>query len=460
MNKRSKLIILSGVGALFVFIILWLAARAYLMSESQKGWEEVISVRIDSSFQKDTHGRIWYQVGSSPTIESLEGEHIQVPLQGEEQLYSFIFNPQGGVWTSTNAGLLIQDTGGVWNRYASPGGFDPIFRLLVVDGKGRAWARWGEEYNLSFIELNQAEMAYSFNRESTLTFGRGNFIPASVASDGNIWAIHDGNLITVSTEGTWMANSSISLPSANSMAFDGQGRIWIGGGQDLLRMVDQDISLSAFPSGVKDEPVRVEEVDQGGRVWGRIGLGYSGLYVFTPEEGGLVYTSENSGLPDDSLRDVTVDQAGGVWIATPNGIARFLPDQSSSSSLLVYSEFIRKGLPFTIPLLILLVTVIALAFTHPGAVNQGNLREFSLGFFGWLFLTILYFVGVNALSEAMGESGAALIVCFFIPPPVTLLALIIFWIKRRYIAIGIFSGVLVGLIALILYLFEVWTFFA
>jgi hypothetical protein len=354
---------------------------------------------------------------------------------------------------------LIRDARGGWKRYASQNEPDPIFKLLAIDGNGRAWVRWGTDYNLSFVELDDEGMSFSYNINSTLVYGPGSYIPVSVGSDGNLWAIHEGNLITFSSGSSWLAYPSISLPSANSMVFDAQGRIWIGGGQDQLRMVDQDISLSTYPSGVKDDPVRVEEVDQSGRVWGKIGQGYSGLYMYTLEEGGVAYTSETSGLPDDNLRDVAVDQAGSVWVATSYGITRFDPDQASSSSLLVYSEFIRKGLVYAASLLILLVVVIALAFSQPGAAQRGNTRDFAIGFFGWLVITILYFVGVNALSEAMGEAGAALIVCFFIHPPATLLALIILFIKRLYIAIGMVSAVLVGLIGTILYLFEIWTLF-
>ena len=460
MNKNGKVILTVGVVALLVSIGLFLIILNHVKSESQKGWEEVISTRIDSSFQKDPLGHIWYQVGSRPIIESVEGDQIEIPVQEDELLYNFIFDPQGNLWTCTSNGLMIQDPGGTWNSYPSPLGPDPMLRLLAIDKDNRAWVRWGNEYSLSFVDLDQKNSTYSYHPESTLTYGPGNFIPVSIGLDGNLWTIHLGELKTNSPDGLWISKSTADFSEVNSMVFDTKGKIWLGGGMDQIRVVNQDFTLSAYNSGVKEEPVRIEEVDPDGRVWGRIGLGYSGFYIFTQQEGGKVYCTENSGLPDNSVRDVTVDQDGVLYIAMPNGIAKFKPGEESTSSLMDYGEFIRKGLFPAVPLLIILIVMNALTFSQPGAANRRTIGDFIIGFLGWLIITTLFLLGIIALSETMGESGMVLIVCLFFPVPATLIALVIFWIKRRWIALGMLSGVLVGIIILILLWADVGKFLA
>lgn len=455
MNKKRKVILTVGVLALLVSIALSLFVNNHMKTESQKGWEGAITARIDSSFQKDPFGHIWYQVGSRLIIESVEGNQIEIPIQEDELLYNFIFDSHGNLWTCTSSGLLIRDSNGSWNSYPSPLGPDPMLRLLAFDKDGRAWVRWGNEYSLSFVDLNQINFTYSYQPQSTLTYGPGNFIPVSIGLDGNLWTIHNEELKTYSPDGLWILKSSGDFSEINSLVFDPQGKIWLGGGMDQIRVVNQDFTMSTYNSGVNGETVRIEEVDSDGQVWGRIGRGYSGLYSFTPGKGGTVYNTGNSGLPDNTIRDVAVDDVGVVWVALQSGIVKFDPSQESTSTLLPYREFIRKVLFPAVPIFILLITLNALAFSYPGAANRKNRGDFTIGFLGWLILTGFFLFGINTLSEAMGESGMALIICLLFPILATLIALIIFWIKRRWIVLGIVSGVLVGIIIFILYLADV-----
>jgi hypothetical protein len=96
--------------------------------------------------------------------------------------------------------------------------------------------------------------------------------------------------------------------------------------------------------------------------------------------------------------------------------------------------------------MIVLITVNTVALMQPGVIGSRTVLEFGSGLLGWSIFTILFWGSLHYLEGRLGESAMVLMFCFFVPLLMAIISLVLFAVKRRYIALGIFSAILVNAI--------------
>jgi ligand-binding sensor domain-containing protein len=78
-------------------------------------------------------------------------------------------------------------------------------------------------------------------------------------------------------------------------------------------------------SGLLNDYVNALAIDEAGRVW--VGTD-GGLSVLTPDGSWTTYTSRNSGLVAYSIEALAIDAVGRVWAGTNGGLSVLAPDGS------------------------------------------------------------------------------------------------------------------------------------
>lgn len=116
----------------------------------------------------------------------------------------------------------------------------------------------------------------------------------------------------------------------NSMACDGQGRLWVASSTGLyvyrpdLDRVQPLAELVADPEMLEllNAPCKTVQADRQGRIW--IGT-FTGLYVYQASTRSVVRWTTAEGMPSNVVQSVVQDSQGCVWVATANGLCRFSP---------------------------------------------------------------------------------------------------------------------------------------
>jgi ligand-binding sensor domain-containing protein/AraC-like DNA-binding protein len=153
------------------------------------------------------------------------------------------------------------------------------------------------------------------------------------------FSTQDGETVIVGTENQGLKQfspetrtlSSLSLPNVpyhtdswkvHGLMEDSQGNLWVSAYQTGLMIVPQ--SMFGFRhyglrrgEGPGDEGVSVTSAFreyEKGRIW--VGSDGGGIFCIPGDGRTVNYNSGNSGLPGDSVMDITVDKRGTLWIAT------------------------------------------------------------------------------------------------------------------------------------------------
>ncbi len=126
------------------------------------------------------------------------------------------------------------------------------------------------------------------------------------------------------TEGysTILYNNRNGLPTseANAIAQTSDGFIWIGSYAGLIRYDGKDFERIDSSTGISN--VRCLYVDSRDRLW--IGTNDSGVFLMS--QGEIKNWNKGSGLSSASIRAVTEDDAGVIYIGTGAGIAMIGPE--------------------------------------------------------------------------------------------------------------------------------------
>lgn len=453
MSKRIDKRLIIGVIVVIIAFFFFLIGIIYLTYESKVGWETIIPDRPPRYLEKDTQGLVWYADIHEEHIESIKGDQIQIPVDSAEGgIDGFLFDHQGKLWvTTTYDYILIRDTKLAWKRFTPKEDIKLVGGISIIDHQGRAWGNFylnGHCY-FSYVEFDQEKMKYSYNVSSAFQFGPScGDLQSTIGREGNVWVIKDKQLQVFGSDGQWIEKTEIIPSFGGDFVFDEKGNIWIGSGDTDLHMLDQDMSLTTYP-GVRSETtgtflVDVYGVDSMGRVWGE--KWNKGIFMFTPEDGWDFYNSKNSGIPYDNYYSFLIDNEDRVWISTNRGLVMFDPTQARSEFDPDTNAFLRDAILPIIFLITVLITVNTIAFMQPGVIKLKTMLEFGLGFWGWLIFTTLFWGSIKFMEAKLGESAMILICCFLSPLPITIISLILFAIKRRRIALGIFSALLINAI--------------
>lgn len=233
------------------------------------------------------------------------------------------FDENSNMWATnsfTNKLLNVRTASGAWVNFnfnpitnANPNAImpnNPYVGKVIVDKKGLVW-----------IQLPRATGMIVFN-------------PGANFSQPNT-----SNAKVIST-----AKGSGGLPTSDiySLAEDKDGNIWVGTGTGVAVFYNTD---NVFSGGnwdaqqilieqdnhvqilLENDAIRSIAIDGANRKW--LGTLSSGLYCVSPDGQNEVYhfTTENSPLYSNTIRDITVDETtGDVFIATDFGIQSYRTD--------------------------------------------------------------------------------------------------------------------------------------
>jgi ligand-binding sensor domain-containing protein len=164
--------------------------------------------------------------------------------------------------------------------------------------------------------------------------------------DGRIWGASDGYGVYAVEPATGQVTSfrpTIGLSSAfaSALAFDGDGRLWIGYGSSGVDLwsnpgrTPASITHFGVPQGLPTPQVTALAAREN-EVW--VGT-TAGAVIFRGSV--LVHEITASELPDPRVADLAFDGCGRIWIATGKGVA--VADRDGNL-LQVYDDQVRPGI--------------------------------------------------------------------------------------------------------------------
>ncbi len=160
----------------------------------------------------------------------------------------------------------------------------------------------------------------------------------AIDASGNIWI--GGNLgsLTRYDNGDWTVYSGYGIPGpAYCIALDASDNIWIGSqGYGLTKFDGANSTVyNASNSGLPDNAVQSVIVDNIGRVW----AGTAGGVAIFDGTDWTIYNTSNSNLPHNWIYSFALDNDNNMWVGTGGGLAK-----SDGSGWAVYTSS-NSGLP-------------------------------------------------------------------------------------------------------------------
>ena len=264
----------------------------------------------------------------------------------------------GTAWIGTREGLSHLDYGSSpfyeddnhWRTY-TVGDRLASNSVYAVAGFGAQWLGTGE--GLSLLQYGATPHIKRDDRWTTYTAADGLAADGvrALAVDANrrVWIGTGAGLTVLDTGGTpaykaddvsitYDNSSGLADDQVNDIVIDGAGRAWIGCGSyfggglhvldigEYVSSVDDD-TWATFTPDDSDLPVSYVSavaLGSGNEVWlgtygGAARLDHAGSPFAKGDDIWAVFTTGNSGLAYDTVRDVAVDRAGSVWLGLAIG---------------------------------------------------------------------------------------------------------------------------------------------
>ena len=272
------------------------------------------------------------------------------------------------LWTATSGGLLLFRDG---KRLALPPGLAPSKPMEVVRTQ-QDGTLWAGAYGKEIFQLKKGRFQalalpwgsdllvtdLAWTREgdmwvATQDQGAARWNPAD--SSWSQFGLSEGLpnryvkcLLVTSSQEVWLGTSGSGLCHYTGLPFaffdrrqslpeqavyalleDRACRIWIGNGQRLVRMEnDQFTDLSTLP-GFRASKYKSIAQDAGGRIW----VGTEGRGVALVTDSSMLWLDQTNGLPSDWVRSLAPAAGGGMWVGTASmGLALVSAFQDSNGT--------------------------------------------------------------------------------------------------------------------------------
>ncbi|HEX7260698.1 MAG TPA: two-component regulator propeller domain-containing protein, partial [Luteolibacter sp.] len=146
-------------------------------------------------------------------------------------------------------------------------------------------------------------------------------VPALLTDpDGSLWVGRSGNphLLRIGPQGTEVFPLKSGALDVRALAKADDGWLWIGTEADgLFRWKDGKTEALGIPAGQRMTGMR-SILAQGDTLW----IGTDGAGFWRWKNGSFQTCATADGLPDDNVRGIRIDAAGGMWVSCVKGLVR------------------------------------------------------------------------------------------------------------------------------------------
>jgi ligand-binding sensor domain-containing protein/signal transduction histidine kinase len=227
----------------------------------------------------------------------------------------------GTLWIGSAGGGLTRLRNGQFTTFTKHDGLpSDVITALGEDRQNRLWvgtdsglAVWDNDHA---VDLPLLERFKDKNIAALAKDSHGNLWLG--AADQGVFEFRDGALTAV------VGNDSINalLRDPHCLLVDHSGRLWIGAGDDYILCRDgADWHRYRISRHLARPYVCALAEQPDGTVWA--GSVSEGLIEF--KDGKEISIQASSGLPDNFIESLLVDQEGGLWVGTDAGLNRMQP---------------------------------------------------------------------------------------------------------------------------------------
>ena len=218
----------------------------------------------------------------------------------------------GALWAGTSKGLARFD-GGRFTAYTTRDGLpDDEVWAIQEDEDGRLWV----VTDRGLVEFDGGKFT-TYRPPAGLA--EGLWAASSVRRGGGLW-LGTRSGIASFNEGSFTSyKNPASAPEwkMRTIMEDGEGTLWISYFQPSVVYRFSNGTFSLYPMTSAGGVIRSMYEDREGNLW----MGSDGGGLIRLKKRRLATYTADDGLPSDSVRAITEDGTGGIWIATNSGLA-------------------------------------------------------------------------------------------------------------------------------------------
>jgi two-component system sensor histidine kinase ChiS len=230
------------------------------------------------------------------------------------------FTTADGLAADRLRALAVDDEGRVWSGTAAG--------LTVLDTRGTLTYK-GDDIKITYDSSNSILAHDQVNDIAIDSAGRA-WIACGSYFGGGLHVLDVGNYLSYRGDDTWATftpdNSELPNSYVTTVALGSGNHVWLGtyGGAAWLNHAGSpfnkgDDTWTVFTtsnSGLAYNTVRDVALDQAGNIW--LGLAAEGVSIYSV--GGSWFTfTQSDGLAYDSVQTVAVDRSGDLWLGTDGG---------------------------------------------------------------------------------------------------------------------------------------------
>jgi ligand-binding sensor domain-containing protein len=252
----------------------------------------------------------------------------------QSQVYALAEDTRGYLWAGTRGGGVSRFDGLAFTTFSEEHGLPGNFvRCLAATPDGKVWA--GTDEGLAFFDGTKF---------TTVPLpGNAGLVNAILADrTGQLWVATEDTGVVVLQGNTVVQHYHYKkgLPTDRTHALyeDRSGTMWIGAENALIRISNGQISITDPLDGLPEKSIRSITGNAKGEIWLAT---YGAGIVRIDANNTLTRFDQRSGLPNNTVHEISSDAAGNLWAATASGAARISPTDSGYTAT-TFGE--REGL--------------------------------------------------------------------------------------------------------------------
>lgn len=229
-------------------------------------------------------------------------------LQGQEDKTTRLFKNVGNALTTS-----------VWYLFE-----DSLGRILAATHAGvLVFNEISAQFDPLYIGTSSQELKHSIRRMIEPTAGE-------------IWMVGDDGLFILRSDLDSLIHKKGTLDVLTTIYQDSKGRVWLGS-EKGLQVIHSDDTISSFfhesanLNSLSHNAITAIREDQIGHIWITTNQGLNQLTFSASSKNPTIkrWSSSNTELPTNELKDITLDENNQIWLLTPWEIVRFHPESGA-----------------------------------------------------------------------------------------------------------------------------------